>query len=448
MSRGCSRRIAALLGAVLLLAAGCGGDSSSPPPPDGPPFALSDFSAPETCAGCHPNHYAEWSSSMHAYAFKDPVFFAMNFAELERTNGELGQFCIGCHTPIGTLTGTTPDRPFDPESMPAIVQAGISCDVCHSMTAATPGATEDGVELALDPGDTKYGPLPPFDAGPGVHRGAQNLELFANSGICRACHNLTVRGNGLERTFEEWENSIFASRPDKHCQGCHMPSYAGRAATNGPERPTLHRHWFTGVDVALTDGFPDHEGNVERVRALLADAVTFAVDAPAVVAAGDTAEVRVTVTNDRTGHAIPSGTSFSRQMWVEIVAASEADTLYRSGNLDANGDLRDANSALEPNADPDLMLFTSVLEGGDDVTVFTATGIRESMLQPLAPDDSRTQVYRVPVPAGATAPVAVSARLRFRALPPYKVRAAGLPELVARIPIFDMETADRTIALR
>jgi len=73
MSRICSRRIAVLASAVLLLllAAGCGSDSSSPPPPDGPPFQLSDFSAPETCAAAIPTTTPEWSSSMHAYAFKD-----------------------------------------------------------------------------------------------------------------------------------------------------------------------------------------------------------------------------------------------------------------------------------------------------------------------------------------------------------------------------------------
>ena len=33
---------------------------------------------PKTCAGCHPQHYREWASSMHAYASDDPVFIAMN----------------------------------------------------------------------------------------------------------------------------------------------------------------------------------------------------------------------------------------------------------------------------------------------------------------------------------------------------------------------------------
>jgi hypothetical protein len=368
----------------------------------------------------------------------------MNFAELERTSGELGQFCIGCHSPIGTLTGTTPNTPFDPETMPDIVQAGISCDVCHSMTAAAPSATEEGVELTLDPGDTKYGPLPALDPGPGVHKTEQNIELFGNSTMCRACHNLTVRGIGMEQTFDEWENSIYASRGDSHCQGCHMPTYAGQAALGGPERPNLHRHWFTGVDVALT-AFPDAAGNMARVRQLLRESAQLDVAAPAAVAAGDTADVLVSVENDRTGHALPSGTSFSRQMWVEVIAAAGPDTLYRSGDLDPNGDLRDIHSVLDPGGDPDLFLFTSVLEGGEDVTVFTATGIQSSL---LAPFERRTRTYRVPVPPAVNGPITVSVRLLFRPLPPYKVRAAGAPELVARIPIFDMAAAERAIAVR
>ena len=33
---------------------------------------------PESCRTCHPTHYREWASSMHAYAVDDPVFQAMN----------------------------------------------------------------------------------------------------------------------------------------------------------------------------------------------------------------------------------------------------------------------------------------------------------------------------------------------------------------------------------
>src|SRR3989339_462946 len=32
------------------------------------------FAAPEQCAGCHAKQYEEWTGSMHALAFHDPVY--------------------------------------------------------------------------------------------------------------------------------------------------------------------------------------------------------------------------------------------------------------------------------------------------------------------------------------------------------------------------------------
>jgi hypothetical protein len=422
---------------------GCGGESTEPPP-DGPPFQLTDFSSPETCQSCHPNHYAEWQASMHAYAFKDPLFFSGHFAELERSGGASAQFCIGCHSPIGTLTGTTPDTKFDPESMPEIVQHGISCDVCHLMTEAPSGtATEHGVPLTLQPGDTKFGPLPANDNGPGVHRTEQR-HFYENSTHCRSCHNLTVRGIDMERTFDEWEDSIYASRGDGHCQNCHMPTYSGQAAVGGPQRPVLHRHWFAGVDLAFTD-FPDTAASRVRAAELLENSATLDMAAPTAAAPGETLSVTVGVTNDRTGHALPSGTSFSRQMWVEITATNGAETLYRSGQLDANQDLLDEHSEIAPNGDPDLLLFSSELLGGDDVSVFSATGIVENLLDPF---ERQERTYRVPVPATAVGSVEIAVRLRFRPFPPYKARAQGHTDLVDQIPIFEMAADSRSVPLR
>jgi hypothetical protein len=436
---------------ALLLLGGCGGDSTEPPPP-GPPFQLTDFSSPESCQGCHPNHYAEWQASMHAYSFKDPLFFAGNFAELERSGSDLGQFCIGCHSPVGSLTGTTPSTKFDPESMPEIVQHGISCDVCHLMNSPPAGgATEAGVPLPLSPGDVKYGPLPTRDNGPGVHR-SQQRAFFGLSTHCRSCHNLTMRGIEMERTFDEWEESTFASRGDSHCQNCHMPVYSGQAAVGGPLRAELHRHWFAGVDLAFTN-FPDTAASRQRAAELLDGAAMLDVTAPITAAPGDTFAVTVGVTNDclgcpieeQTGHSLPSGTSFSRQMWVEIIATSGSEVLYRSGQLDANQDLLDAHSEIAPNGDPDLLLFTSELLGGDDVSVFSATGIRESLLEV---GERQARTYQVPVPATVTGAVDVAVRLRFRSFPPYKARAQGEGDLVPQIPIFEVAADSRTVLLQ
>ena len=68
---------AAILAASLASACG-GGGTSTGSTTGGPSFTKADLMDPQKCVECHPNHYADWSGSMHAYASDDPVFLAMN----------------------------------------------------------------------------------------------------------------------------------------------------------------------------------------------------------------------------------------------------------------------------------------------------------------------------------------------------------------------------------
>ena len=70
----------ALVSASLVL--GCGDDYLS----------KAELMDPETCKDCHPKHFEEWQSSMHAYAGDDPIFLAMNRRGQRETNGALGRF--------------------------------------------------------------------------------------------------------------------------------------------------------------------------------------------------------------------------------------------------------------------------------------------------------------------------------------------------------------------
>jgi len=70
-------------------------------------FKVEDFSSAEVCAACHPQHYAEWSSSMHAYSIMDPVWISLQNKQQVHNldNGvEIGDFCIQCHSPAAALT--------------------------------------------------------------------------------------------------------------------------------------------------------------------------------------------------------------------------------------------------------------------------------------------------------------------------------------------------------
>jgi hypothetical protein len=54
----------------------------------------SEILDPKSCQSCHPEHYAEWRASVHAYASEDPVFRALNHLGQLETDGEFGDFCV------------------------------------------------------------------------------------------------------------------------------------------------------------------------------------------------------------------------------------------------------------------------------------------------------------------------------------------------------------------
>ncbi len=433
---------ALLAPASLLLLTACNSPAPMQPPAgDSPKFKVTDFATAETCQGCHPNHYAEWRSSMHAYAFTDPVFFAMNAAGQQKTGGRLDQFCTKCHSPVASLTGETPPF-FDPQNLSPISRQGVSCDVCHSLTKIN---QPFNAEIELKPGKVKYGSL--ADPAPNSFHESQFNPLFDRSEFCGGCHEvINPLGTTVEETFSEWNAAALAGM-SFDCQDCHMPVYAGQAAVNGPVREQVHRHSFVGVDVPLVD-FPGADLQRRETEKLLQNAASMRVMHPATIRAGDTLQVQVSIFNNRSGHSLPSGVAAERQMWIAISAADQdGNRFYQSGALDANGDLMDPHSELNRNADADLMVFRQNLRGVDGREVlffFEAKTVVNNMIPFLA---TRTASYRIPVPAALRDNIRLEVRLRFRSLPPYFLRALGLGDLVAKVPIVDMATEQRQIPI-
>src|SRR5262249_47254476 len=150
---------------------------------------------------------------------------------------------------------------------------------------------------------------------------------------CGSCH-VVVNPNrvALERTHIEWVQSIFAGM--KSCQDCHMPKREGVAAV-GRRKRTVHEHAFVGVDVSLLprDEFPGYDEQREKTQALLEQSATLSARA-----APEKKRLELEIAN-LAGHALPSGATADRQMWVELVVTDEAgDTVLESGTLDENGD--------------------------------------------------------------------------------------------------------------
>jgi hypothetical protein len=430
--------LAPLIFLFLLLIIACSKKDPVEPPPvpiPEPEFEVTDFTAAEQCASCHPNHYNEWSSSMHAYSFVDPVFFAMHERAQLETGGALDQFCTKCHSPIASRSGETPPF-FDRNALSPISQQGVTCDVCHTTTRVNKTSNAD---FAMSPGNIKYGPL--ADPAPNGFHQSQFNTLFDRSEFCGSCHEVINPENvPVEETYSEWVRASVAGM-SADCQDCHMPTYSGEAAVGGPQRDRLHRHYFAGVDVPLVD-FPGADLQRQLMEDLLKSAAALNISHPPTAQPGDTLALQVRLENQRAGHGLPSGVTAERQMWITVVARDAGGrVLYQSGQLDANGDLMDQHSALQPNADPDLVIFRQILrdENGKEVLFFWQAKKVENNQIPLF--SSRQASYRIPIPLDITGAVSLEATLRFRSLPPYFLRELKLDALVAKVPIVDMAQA-------
>ncbi len=401
------------------------------------------FQDPETCAECHPNHYQEWQGSMHAYAFSDPIFFRLNDIGQERSNQELGQFCIKCHSPLAEMFNEALPG-FDRASVSEIAQKGIHCDVCHTIDTLERG--QGITSFRVD--RVKQGPIvAPWATS--AHGSAFDRR-YDKSGICAGCHDVTNPLDvQVEFTQSEWDNSPYAAM-GLECQGCHMPVYTGPAATGGPER-VVHRHTFIGADIPLID-FPGRDNTIALVAELLQNSVTMTVTAPQEVAADQPLQIEVEILNDKTGHNIPTGTTFERQMWLELVLknASSGEVIYSSGLLDRNGDLRNHHSEEVASGtlplDSDLALFHGVAKrDGQEVPFFWEADVVENNTIPAF----AAETVRYTIPENLAQGIfELSVRLRFRSFPPYIFRAIGQEALLDELLIFDMETFSRQITVR
>ncbi len=434
-----------LFGATIMLAA-CTHELPSPATAEkdsgSDELSLADFSDPETCAGCHPNHYDEWEGSMHAYAVVDPVFNAMQELGQTETEGKLDQFCIQCHSPIASQLGYTPPF-YREEELPDIGKRGVSCTVCHSISEVRQTAN---AEITLSPQTGMKGPIKDPQENP-FHK-SEFSELFLSSELCGGCHNVVnARGVIIENTFNEWKNSPAAAQ-GQQCQDCHMPAYRGQAAVGGPER-IVHRHYFVGVDLALVE-FPDREEQRQLVTELLRSAADISVELPDSIRSGGILPLTVHITSKTAGHHLPTGAVADRQMWLAVTVIDQATgmIIYQSGHLDANGDLMNRHSELNPNADFDLVLFNQLMVGENGQDVFFSWQAYSERTQTLPPLATVSPAYSIFVPPGIEGPLHIEVRLRFRSFPPFILRKLNLHDLARNIPIIDMDEWSGTVVIK
>ena len=186
--------------AIIMIGA-LGGLLAQPKTPDPPPvgpFGLSRVTTPDgtaadldffltsrTCGVCHEREMKEFEGSMHSIAHTESFYHS--FAELGRKEAgdQTYRLCSGCHSAAGVVTGLIPAK-TDME-LPEEAKSGVTCDVCHQITALTgtkgPWGEPGNASFVIQAGRTKFG-----DSGEVAENRAhtgEKRDFFKKSEFCR-----------------------------------------------------------------------------------------------------------------------------------------------------------------------------------------------------------------------------------------------------------------------
>jgi len=245
--------------------------------------------------------------------------------------------CTSCHIPGAATNGDV-----DPRSVKGADKYGVHCDFCHKvghihMDSGTglPPVTSPGVQNidlfrpnifsnlwsqlfmgSLPDGNSLAEGVFSPDGGLNVITFEAKRTLYSDSQYCAPCHHGGFWGQPVYTSYAEWADSPYADRQSasyKTCQDCHMPSptlYKGKVLTNiAPGKGGIERN-------------PSqlHSHNMTVPPELLRNSLT--MNASAYMKGGEIT-VDVALTNDRTGHHIPTDSPL-RHM-ILLVEARDSD---------------------------------------------------------------------------------------------------------------------------
>ena len=333
------------------------------------------FASAEACSECHAN-YVEWQADAHAQAAVNPRYLSVyngtdvhgNRAELERDVSGLplrpepgepyygpgfrSDFpnrtgnCAACHTPMASsletdntcgwsgchtefTTAMADEVPYGVSSshLVGVAAEGINCDFCHKIGQvilnpaqnrpweARPGISSMRLYRPPEGADLFFGPLDD------VPSPDSYLPLQEESAFCAPCHYGQFGGvagshevtGGVEiyNSYGEWLESPYSDpKTGQTCQDCHMPpvdyEYFVFPEAGGFRRDPnqIHNHLMPG---AADETF---------LKNAMTMTVAATVDENQLV-------VKIDITNDNTGHHLPTGVPL-RQMFL-VIEAREAN---------------------------------------------------------------------------------------------------------------------------
>ena len=383
----------------------------------------------DSCASCHPDAAAQWSTSAHSFAsFGNPIY-RFNVEQVRKDLGRTeSKHCGGCHDmPLmvdGLMAGDVPTADLRAHS-------GVTCRLCH------------GIQRTTKDGNGSYvwssAPLdaPVLGDAPSIASHKQQVAVTAlGTELCVGCHrgfisadmNMPVHLSGLDEPGM-WRNSAYTgngmARIDKvdkrTCVDCHMEREPASAGELGAKAGSLASHRFLGGHTWMAAMRGDTE-HLERTQAKLVGAASIDVAGVrldsgwqlpadgAPIAPGQRVAFDVVVRNLLVGHRFPGGVLDIQDTWIEVDVVDRAGKRLAGSGL---GHETDANDE-----DTHVLRTLVVDEHGEVLEEHEMAKFRTQIAtQTLAAREAQVVRYALDVPSGfepEQLPLAVTARLRHR----------------------------------
>lgn len=431
------------------------------------------FPTAQYCRHCHEEAYHQWRQSLHSNSFRAP-FYKVNVDLLNKTQGiELSRHCEGCHNPVALLSGAitsnplVKDRKFDED--------GITCSVCHSIQKLQPTfglasyvmgvpAVMVDVDGKPIPGEVPYKQILEHTD---RHVKAVMKDFYRSPEFCGSCHKANLpdtlnnykwlRAIGL---YDEWQASSFSHRSPlpfyskdySTCQTCHMQREAIKLTDYGAKNNTLASHRWLGGNTAVPFYYGDEEQlqkTVEYLKAQRLNVDLFALkktEGPYIAPLGSTSfelkpndnvEAVAVIQNKGVGHTLIPEQRDIYEAWVEfVVKDATGKELTHSGALQADGKL-----------DPRAHSFINrMLDNKGNLLWKHEVWLRHTVATDatIRPGRSTIVRYQFHIPADATGPLTVTAKVNYRHLNEMFTRFI-LGEKHPPYPVVEMAARTRTL---
>jgi hypothetical protein len=445
------------------------------------------------CLDCHADIHAGWEKSVHRLSsFNNPPYrFSVDQSRevILARDGDVRatRFCAGCHDPVPLFSGRFDDPAFDADEDPT-AHAGITCTVCHAITHVnTPVGNGDYTieepvhyPFALSESPAlRWLSQQLIKGKPAFHRKTFLKPVHRKTEFCGTCHKVHLpealndyrwlRGQNHKDSFHLSGVSGFGvasfyypERAEANCNDCHMPlvpstDFAARVRDDSAVRKTFD-HQFPSANTALphlmakagkmspedaADAIESHREFNEGVMRLdlfgLREggkidgelAAPLRPEVPALVP-GKTYLLDAVIRTVKMGHLFTEGTSDSNQVWLDVVVTDGDRVIGRSGGM------REPDRAVDPWSH---FVNSFVLDrDGNRINRRNAQDIFTSLYSNQIPPGAADVVhYLLAVPADATGPITVAARLRFRKFDTEYMRfVTGDDAYVNDLPILEL----------